>query len=94
MQTRENPMGTDGFAFLEFAGPDVAALAEKFEKLGFTAVARHKNKNITLYQQGNIRFLSTTNLVRTQKCFQKPTVLRFLLWAFGSETQSKACKKL
>lgn len=55
-QPYDNPMGTDGFAFLEYceAGPKV--LAKDFQNLGFTAVAKHRNKDITLYQQGDIHF--------------------------------------
>ncbi|HJU07874.1 MAG TPA: 4-hydroxyphenylpyruvate dioxygenase, partial [Rhodanobacteraceae bacterium] len=50
--TFENPMGVDGFEFVEFAAPDAKLLHALFPKLGFTAVARHKNKAITLYRQG------------------------------------------
>ena len=37
----ENPMGTDGFEFVEYAGPDVAALGRLFESMGFAKAARH-----------------------------------------------------
>ena len=37
MQT-DNPMGTDGFEFVEFTAPDPAALGEVFERLGFKLV--------------------------------------------------------
>ncbi len=53
----ENPMGTDGFEFVEFASPDATALAKLFEQFGFTAVARHRDRNITLYRQGGTHFL-------------------------------------
>ncbi len=52
-----NPMGTDGFEFIEYAAPDPAAMAAVFERLGFTAVARHRHKNVTLYRQGHINFI-------------------------------------
>ncbi len=55
--TFENPMGVDGFEFVEFAAPDAKLLHALFPKLGFTAVARHKNKAITLYRQGECNFL-------------------------------------
>ncbi|MGH8665333.1 MAG: 4-hydroxyphenylpyruvate dioxygenase, partial [Burkholderiales bacterium] len=32
----ENPMGTDGFEFIEYAAPDPAAMAKVFERMGFT----------------------------------------------------------
>jgi 4-hydroxyphenylpyruvate dioxygenase len=53
----DNPMGTDGFEFVEFAAPDPKAMGELFEKMGFTAIARHRTKNVTLYRQGEINFI-------------------------------------
>ncbi|AWK88318.1 4-hydroxyphenylpyruvate dioxygenase [Azospirillum thermophilum] len=53
----ENPMGTNGFEFIEFTGPDPVALGDLFTKLGFTAVARHRSKQVTLYRQGDINFI-------------------------------------
>jgi len=55
--TFENPMGVDGFEFVEFAAPDARQLHALFPKLGFTAIARHRTKNITLYRQGECSFL-------------------------------------
>jgi len=52
-----NPMGTDGFEFVEYAAPDPAALGELFERLGFAAIARHRHKRVTLYRQGDINFI-------------------------------------
>jgi 4-hydroxyphenylpyruvate dioxygenase len=52
-----NPMGTDGFEVVEFAAPDAALLEDLFSRLGFTAVARHRRRNVTLYRQGHINFL-------------------------------------
>ena len=45
----ENPLGTDGFEFIEYAVPDPAALGHLFEQMGFTAIARHRSKNVLLY---------------------------------------------
>lgn len=53
----DNPMGTDGFEFVEFASPQPQQLAQLFEKMGFTAIAKHKSKQITLYRQGEINFI-------------------------------------
>ncbi len=53
----ENPMGTDGFAFMEFTSPDSDHLIRDFKKLGFTQIAKHPNRDITLYRQGDIQFL-------------------------------------
>jgi 4-hydroxyphenylpyruvate dioxygenase len=53
----DNPMGTDGFEFVEYAAPDPAALGALFEQLGFAAVARHRSKRVTLYRQGDVNFI-------------------------------------
>ena len=53
----DNPMGTDGFEFIEYAAPDPAAMGRAFEAMGFKPVARHRHKNVTLYRQGTINFL-------------------------------------
>jgi 4-hydroxyphenylpyruvate dioxygenase len=53
----ENPMGTDGFEFVEFAAPEPKAMGALFEKMGFTAIARHRHKDVTLYRQGEINFI-------------------------------------
>jgi 4-hydroxyphenylpyruvate dioxygenase len=53
----DNPMGTDGFEFIEYAAPDPVALGSVFTQMGFVAVARHRHKNVTLYRQGQINFI-------------------------------------
>ena len=46
----ENPMGLDGFEFVEFASPVPGVLENAFSLLGFTEVARHRSKNVTLWR--------------------------------------------
>ena len=53
----ENPMGTDGFEFVEYTAPDPQLLRTLFERLGFPALARHRSKNVTLHRQGQINFI-------------------------------------
>jgi len=53
----DNPMGTDGFEFVEYTAPDTAALGRYFESMEFRAVARHRSKNVTLYAQGGVHFV-------------------------------------
>ncbi|MBY0336599.1 MAG: 4-hydroxyphenylpyruvate dioxygenase [Acetobacteraceae bacterium] len=52
-----NPMGTDGFEFVEFTGPDTAHLESVFTRLGFAQVARHRSKDVTLWRQGEVNFI-------------------------------------
>jgi 4-hydroxyphenylpyruvate dioxygenase len=53
----DNPMGTDGFEFVEYTAPDADLLRTLFERLGFPVVARHRSKNVTLHRQGDINFI-------------------------------------
>ena len=51
----ENPMGLDGFEFVEFASPTPGVLESAFELMGFTAVAHHRSKDVTLYRRRTAR---------------------------------------
>jgi 4-hydroxyphenylpyruvate dioxygenase len=53
----DNPLGLDGFAFVEFTTPDPEAMAGLFSKLGFTHCGNHKTKKVRHYKQGDIHFL-------------------------------------
>ena len=57
MVEHDNPMGTDGFEFVEYAAPDPAALASLFATMGFAPAARHRSKDVTLWRQGGINFV-------------------------------------
>ncbi|MDX2417922.1 MAG: 4-hydroxyphenylpyruvate dioxygenase, partial [Xanthomonadales bacterium] len=53
----DNPMGLDGFEFVEFASPVPGLLEPVFDMLGFTAVAEHRSKKVRLFRQGEINFI-------------------------------------
>ncbi len=53
----DNPVGTDGFEFIEYTAPDSRLLEELFRKMGFVAVARHRSKDVVLFRQGDINFI-------------------------------------
>ena len=55
--TVDNPMGTDGFEFIEYAAPDPVAMGALFERMGFKPIAKHRRKAVTLYRQGEINFI-------------------------------------
>ncbi len=55
--TPDNPLGLNGFEFVEFTSPDPEAMGRQFEQLGFTATHRHPTKNITRYKQGRINLM-------------------------------------
>lgn len=52
-----NVAGTDGFEFVEFAHPNPAELETLFQAMGYTEVARHKTRDISLYRQGDINYI-------------------------------------
>ncbi len=53
----ENPIGTDGFDFVEYAAPDQKVLHDLFKSLGFKPVAKHRRENKILYTQGDVKFI-------------------------------------
>ena len=53
----ENPLGLDGLEFIEFATPNPIELERLFYRLGFRMVAKHKKKNVFLFEQGRTKFI-------------------------------------
>ena len=53
----DNPLGTDGFEFVEFTSPEPARLQQLFELMGFQAVSKHRSKNVLRFAQGDINFI-------------------------------------
>nr|AAC45755.1 hemolysin [Vibrio vulnificus] len=55
-----NPLGTDGFEFVEYTAADntgIEQLKHLFSSLGFAEVAKHRSKEAWLYRQGDINFV-------------------------------------
>ena len=53
----ENPLGTDGFEFVEYATTEPEKMMKLFEGMGFAKVAHHRSKDIVLMKQGDIHFI-------------------------------------
>ncbi len=53
----ENPMGLDGFEFVEYAAAERGVLEPVFEMMGFSHVASHRSKDVDLWRQGGINFI-------------------------------------
>ena len=53
----DNPMGLDGFEFVEFSAPERGVLEPVFQMMGFTHIANHRTKEVVLYRQGDINFI-------------------------------------
>jgi len=54
----ENPLGLDGFEFIEFCAPERGVLEPVFAAMGFTRVARHRSKQVELWRQGEINLIA------------------------------------
>jgi 4-hydroxyphenylpyruvate dioxygenase len=53
----ENPLGVDGFEFVEFTVAEPGRLKAQFEAMGFSAVARHRSKRVLRLRQGDINII-------------------------------------
>lgn len=56
MEKYSNPIGTDGFAFVEFVSKEKSQISNHFKNLGLTEIGIGKNHPVSLYQQSQIRF--------------------------------------
>ena len=54
---QENPLGVDGFEFVEFTGPDPRAMQDRLEAMGFVATHVHPTTDVVRLKQGDISFL-------------------------------------
>jgi len=54
----ENPLGLDGFEFIEFCAPEKGLLEPVFEAMGFTRIAQHRSKDVHLWRQGEINLIA------------------------------------
>src|SRR5438128_1956130 len=49
-----NPLGLDGIEFIEYATSQPQEFGSLLEKMGFSAVARHRSREVFLYRQGSM----------------------------------------
>lgn len=54
---KENPLGVDGFEFVEFTGPDPAAMVARLELMGFTRTHVHPQTDAVRMKQGDVTLL-------------------------------------
>ena len=54
----DNPLGLDGFEFVEFAAPERGLLEPVFKAMGFSLVAHHRSKHVDLWRQGGINLIA------------------------------------
>ena len=82
--SKENPAGTDGFEFVEFAHPEPQELRDLFTKMGYTHTATHKRKAIELWQQGDITYILNSEPNSSRRALLKITALVPRRWAGAS----------
>ena len=54
----DNPIGLDGFEFVEFSAPERGMLEPVFTAMGFARIARHRSKQVDLWRQGGINLIA------------------------------------
>ena len=82
MKSADNPVGTDGFEFVEYTAPDTRELERLFTRMGFVAIAQHRSKDVVLYRQGNINFIINHESTSFAQAFAKvhgPSICAFAI---------------
>ena len=54
----DNPLGLDGFEFIEFCAPHKGLLEPVFTAMGFVHAANHRSKDVQLWRQGDISLIA------------------------------------
>ncbi len=54
----DNPLGLDGFEFIEFCAPQKGMIEPVFTAMGFTRIAQHRSKDVHLWRQGEINLIA------------------------------------
>ncbi len=82
MNIASNPAGTDGFEFIEYTAPDTRELEKLFSRMGFSAIAQHRSKDVVLYRQGSINFVINHEPASFAQAFAKvhgPSICAFAI---------------
>jgi hypothetical protein len=85
----DNPMGLDGFEFVEFAALGARCARTRFEMMGFALVARHKTKDVDLWRQGGINFIANYEKHPRRGTTPRSTVPAPAAWRFASATRPR-----
>ncbi|CAM3073634.1 hypothetical protein VIOR103205_12925 [Vibrio ordalii] len=92
MTSTFNPLGTDGFEFVEYTAADpagIAQLKELFTSLGFAEIAKHRSKEAWLYCQGDINFIVNSQPHSQAAAFAK--VHQCVGWRFAFMMHLSPC---
>ena len=67
----DNPLGLNGFEFVEYTAEDPALLGPLFEQLGFVKIAVHRSKKVELWRQNDVNFIVNLDPNTRAKRFAK-----------------------
>jgi len=81
--TPQNPMGTDGFAFLEFAHPEPLKLHRLFQLMGFAEAARHRTFALESDSPNRVAF-NLERVMRTRYVIDDFQQIYFVISSFES----------
>lgn len=80
-----NVLGMDGIEFIEYATSQPQAFGALLEKLGFSAVARHRSREVVLYRQGGMNLIVNSHLVKDSTPVLSAIALRVSNAAFAHQ---------
>jgi 4-hydroxyphenylpyruvate dioxygenase len=52
-----NPLGLDGIEFIEYATSQPQVFGTLLQEMGFSPIARHRSREVTLYRQGSMNLI-------------------------------------
>src|SRR4051812_33866689 len=78
-----NVLGLDGIEFIEYATSQPQAFGALLQKMGFTAVARHRSREVMLYRQGAMNLIVNAHEAESETPMVSAIALRVRDAAFA-----------
>ena len=94
MVIAENPIGTDGFEFVEFTSPIRTELEQYSGSLVLFAVGKHRHKDVVHYRQHDINFILNRHRKARRRILPGSTVPQRTLWHSVSGMQHMRSTRL
>ena len=64
-EATSNPLGMDGIEFIEYETSRPREFAGLLQKMGYTAVARHRSREVTLHRQGPMNLIVNAHTAKS-----------------------------
>jgi 4-hydroxyphenylpyruvate dioxygenase len=65
-----NPLGLDGIEYIEYATSKPQAMGQALEMMGFRPIARHRSREVTLYQQDQMNIIVNAHVSALPRAVQ------------------------